>query len=127
MIKQCNLFDPQRTMKILSEGDTLLASVLLDSHKVSYTTEDLKDMKAIRDYYNSIPENCKYDTISSGIFRTTEEQVWICKNGHNVPINHKYCLCPTCNCNKKGIPKKIAKRFEDFEDKVNILEYLLSK
>ena len=64
-------------MKILSEGDTLLASVLLDSHKVSYTTEDLKDMKAIRDYYNSIPENCKYDTISSGIFRASMDlQEW---------------------------------------------------
>ena len=125
IINQCNLFDPQKTMKILSDGNVSLASVLLNSHKVSYTADDLKEMKSIRDYYNNLPENCTYDTISSGLFKKTEEQVWICKNGHNVPIDHKYC--PNCNCNKKGVLRKSARRFEDFEDKVNILEKLLSK
>lgn len=124
LIKKCYLFNATKIIDIMEAGDIELASKILDCDKDSYTKEDLVNIYKLLYHYNNLPDVCTYETVSSGLFKKTEEKVWVCKNGHKVPLEQNTCL--SCSLNKKGINESVVKEFHKFEIKANILEGLLS-
>lgn len=124
-ITKCFLFNPQRIIQLIENGKIDMTHILqlLCTDKMSYDVEDLNKMKRICDMFDNLPDRGEIRKTTTGVFKKTEIEVFVCANGHEMPIDAEYC--PSCLVNRKGIYKHEMKKIDTFKVKTEILQGIL--
>lgn len=128
IIKKQMLFDPQKVLSYIENGNLQLAIELLSTSKEHYNIEDLKLMEEIIDRFDNLPDKGKIETqVVSGLFSKKEEEVYICPNGHQNDKDAIYCSKVECRLNIKGLTPVDVKRIENFKTRVSVLKDIMNK
>lgn len=131
VVKRCNLFHPERIVKMLTPQNKHLVISLLDCDKERYTKHDLELMKQIVQYLDNLPDTGHYETGHSKLFGKSGI-VLVCERGHTSAVELGGHCTETiergmgiCNLNVKGITEAEVATINAFKQKVLTLQSLL--
>ena len=123
-INKYSLFDPKSILSLIRDGYTKRAIAVLGAKKLSYNQCDLKDMEALIEELDHLPNQGKIDVVKGGLL-TKDEEKYICPSGHKNNPEVEYCN--TCHENIKGLKLEQVKAIETFKNRVLVLKDLLSE
>ena len=121
LIKNCNLFSPEKVIPLI-DTDIDKALSLLECDKPFYTNDDLKCMRVICDKFEKLPDLGEKAVGKTGVF-TKEKEIWVCPNGHKNSLVLNYC--ERCGVNMKGLTRVDTEKIEVFKRKTEALSKLL--
>jgi uncharacterized protein YbjQ (UPF0145 family) len=128
VVKECNLFYPQKVASIMTSENKHTVIALLDSDKPLYTKEDLKYMISIAEYLDNLPDTGRYIEGRDGLFAKSGTLL-VCERGHTSAVElGGHCTCQLegsgaiCNLNVKGITEQEVAAIEAFKTKIEILK-----
>lgn len=123
-ISELHLFDAKSILCLIKEGHVRQAVALLGNEQPRYNDTDLKDMMAVIEAINNLPDVGKKEIVKGGIF-SKEGEKYICQHGHiNNPDEE---FCSECGENIKGLDRNDLELIEQFKNRVAVLRDLLSK
>ena len=127
LISKYQLFNAAKVLDILQE-DLSLGIELLELEKKEYTREDIKDMKAILDFLDNLPDKGKIEMTKSGMLSSKMVEMYICPEGHKNEKDVVYCEGNGgyCGLNIKGLKRSQIEVIDAFREKVEVLEKLLN-
>lgn len=120
IIKDCKLFDPEKTFDII-RSDLHGGIPLLKAQSDFYSKNMLLCMKKISDLLKSLPDTGKIEKVKSGLLKNKEEDMFVCQNGHKNPQDEEFCSKENCGVNMKGLVKDEVDAINEFNMRVDIL------
>ena len=131
VVKQCNLFHPQKILDMLQPENKHTVISLLGSDKPSYNADDLRCMRLIVDYVDNLPDTGRYIEGREGLFSKTGTLL-VCERGHTSAVElGGHCIeqlegsGAICNLNVKGITEAEVAAIAKFKEKVEVLGAML--
>lgn len=125
IIKNKNLFNPDKVLELCKNGNISLGISLLDCDMDSYTKQDINKMMKIYDLLISLPDTGKIEFVKGGLLGKDTEK-FICQNGHKSSKESKYCENYNCAVNIKGLTENQVKAIERFKIKIDTLYEMIS-
>lgn len=124
IIEENKLFSPEKVLQLVENNQVNTAILCLSSDKEFYSKDDLKQMIAILDRLDNLPDIGKIE-VSKGLLSKGKEK-YICPNGHSNDIDNKFCNNSNCALNIKGLALKDIKAIETYKIKVDSLRNILN-
>ena len=126
LIEKNMLFNADKVLNYIENGNLSLAISLLDKPKEHYNMEDLTKMENIISKFENLPDKGKIEKVVSGLFSKKEEEMYICPNGHKNDINAEFCGKYDCELNIKGLNRSDVAAIKIFTNKVKALKDILT-
>lgn len=131
VVKECNLFNPEKISGMLQPENKHTVIALLDSDKPVYDAVDLMKMKEIADWLNNLPDTGHYIEGRDGLF-SKNGTLLVCERGHTSAVElGGHCTeqlegsGAICNLNVKGITEAEVAAIARFKEKVDVLKMLI--
>jgi len=125
LIKNNNLFSPEKVLWLIENGEIGIAIICLNINKENYSTNDLSLMSKIIEFFDNLENKGAIKTSKSLLGKDKEK--YICPNGHSNDVESKYCVTYGCLLNIKGLTIGQVEQIDNFKNKVETLSYLLSQ
>lgn len=93
---------------------------LLSATKEYYNANDLQGMKKILEYLNNLPNTGNIESVKGGLFSKSNEEKFVCENGHKNPSDSLFC--EKCGINIKGLSEDEMKIIDSLKEKCDIIE-----
>lgn len=116
-------FDAPNILDLIKDGNLSKAIKLLEGTQPTYTENDLKNMTALEEALDKLPNTGKIEIVKGGVFSKDAEK-FICECGKN--NNPDEVFCTECGRNIKGLNKEQVRAIEQYKNKVQALRELLS-
>ena len=123
LIKENKLFCAKKILELMQEGHLDLAIELLETEKSIYARDDVKDMEAVVEYLDNLPDKGVIKEVKAGTFSSKMVEMFICPDGHKSPKDAP--ACEHCGLNIKGLSEKQVKIVQAFKDRVVVVKGLL--
>ncbi len=131
VVRDCRLFHPAKIVELLKPENKHLVISLLDTDKENYNHDDLRLMRQIEQYLDTLPDTGHYTTGRGNIFSKTGT-VLVCERGHTSAVRlGGHCTemmdhgLGICNLNVKGLTEVEVKAIADYKQKLEIISALL--
>lgn len=125
-VNELRLFDATLITALLKKGEAHKAAICLKSNKLTYSLEDLENMKTLAILFENLPIKGKVvKEQTKSIFGKKEGNFFICPNGHKNEA--EYIFCPNCGLNIKGLTQDDINNIEAFKHKVELIEKLFRR
>lgn len=132
IIKQCNLFHPNKIASLLEPENKHFIISVLCTDKTKYTKEDLHIMRQIENYLDNLPDTGHYIEGREGLFGKNGTLL-VCERGHTSAVElGGHCTeslergMGICNLNVKGITEAEVAQIKQYKDKLAVLSNLLN-
>lgn len=132
IIKQCNLFCPEKIVTLLLPENKHFIISVLGTDKTRYTREDLRLMKQIESYLDNLPDTGHYIEGRDGLFGKNGTML-VCERGHTTAVElGGHCTeslergLGICNLNVKGITEAEVAQINQYKEKIAVLSNLIS-
>ncbi len=124
IIKKYSLFDAKCILELVKEGFLKRVVTVLGVEQPSYSEADLRDMEALVDAFDNLPDVGRIEMVKGGAFSKDGEK-YFCQHGHKNNPHEEFCT--SCGENIKGLERNDIEAIETFKNRVAVLKDLLSK
>lgn len=120
LVIECQLFDAERILNLMDDGDVLTAIACLEAYQPTYTYADLAPMRHLA---HAVQDLAPVGTIKKvrGIFGS--EVKYICADGHTNPSGTEFC--ETCGRDINGLDRTLRATADAYISRVHTLEKML--
>lgn len=122
LIKKNKLFNAQKVLDIMRDGNVDLAITLLQTEKKTYTRTDVEDMECIIKYLDNLPDKGQIAEVRAGAFSAKMVEMYIYPFGHRNDKNIEFCENYGCGLNIKGLTPEQVEVIKVFKEKVRIVK-----
>lgn len=131
VVRECHLFHPGRIVQLLEPKNKHLIISLLECDKPHYTRDDLKQMRQIEHFLDTLPDTGHYEQAKT--LRSSKKNiVLVCERGHSSAVElGGHCTeviergMGVCNLNVKGITASEVEAINSFKQKISVLQSLI--
>lgn len=124
LVRKHQLFDAKSMIDLLQSVDPSRAISILEVEQPSYSESDLKDMEALMEAIDNMPDQGKIEMVKGGVFSKDADK-FICVCGHKNNPEVEYCS--ECGRNIKGLRQSEVDMINAFKNRVSVLKDLLSQ
>jgi len=132
LVADCRLFHPAKIVGMLEPENKHTVILLLSTDKDNYTPDDLRLMRQIEHYLDTLPDTGYYKTGRGKLFSKTGT-VLVCERGHTTAVElGGHCTemmdhgLGICNLNVKGLTEVEVKAIATYKQKLEILASMLA-
>lgn len=124
LIRKHQLFDAKFMIDLLKTEEPSRTISILEVEQPSYSESDLKNMEALIEALDNLPDQGKIEMVKGGVFSKDKDK-FICACGHKNNPEEEYCS--ECGRNIKGLRESEVDKINAFKNRVSVLKELLSQ